>query len=240
MFMDTLHTKFHIHKEKVKWSRYRPGVAQRVGKCIALLFHDRGSRRGEWSAARPGRTLSMERLRTHFTGGWVGPRACLDGRKISSQQGFDPAPSSPYLVAIPTELPGPQNFTFIIPVIRHLAETLNPIKRLDLPLIIVYYEILCMDIKQSVIFPLQVRLFFCVFVSHSQIGAMANYPQELAQDAVCQSHTGHMTGLWCLPIRPLRLNTNEWMNVGYYIFRSWGGFLLLTVSTEFLHNTGLL
>ena len=41
---------------------------------------------------------------------------------------------------------------------------------------------------------------------------MANYPQELAQDAVCQSHTGHMTGLWFLPTRPLRLNTNEWMN----------------------------
>ena len=39
---------------------------------------------------------------------------------------------------------------------------------------------------------------------------MANYPQELAQDAVCQSHTGHMTGLWFLPARPLRLNTNEW------------------------------
>ena len=30
---------------------------------------------------------------------------------------------------------------------------------------------------------------------------MANYPQELAQDAVCQSHTGHMTGLWFLPLR---------------------------------------
>ena len=42
---------------------------------------------------------------------------------------------------------------------------------------------------------------------------MANYPQELAQDAVCQSHTGHMTGLWFLPARPLRLNTNEWMKV---------------------------
>ena len=39
--------------------------------------------------------------------------------------------------------------------------------------------------------------------------AMANYPQELAQDAVCQSHAGHMTGLWFLPTRPLRLNTNE-------------------------------
>jgi len=41
---------------------------------------------------------------------------------------------------------------------------------------------------------------------------MANYPQDLAQDAVCQSHTVHMTGLWFLPTRPLRLNTNEWMN----------------------------
>ena len=40
---------------------------------------------------------------------------------------------------------------------------------------------------------------------------MANYPQELAQDAVCQSHTGHMTGLWFLPARPLRLNTNDWV-----------------------------
>jgi len=32
-------------KEKVKWSRYRPGVAQRVGRGITLLFHDRGTRR---------------------------------------------------------------------------------------------------------------------------------------------------------------------------------------------------
>ena len=28
---------------KVKWSRYRPGVAQRVGRGIALLFHVRGT-----------------------------------------------------------------------------------------------------------------------------------------------------------------------------------------------------
>ena len=38
---------------------------------------------------------------------------------------------------------------------------------------------------------------------------MANYPQELAQDAVCQSHTGHMTGLWFLLARLPRLNTND-------------------------------
>jgi len=43
------------------WSRYRPGVAQRVGRCIALLFHDRGTRRG-WVAARPGRTLTPEKI----------------------------------------------------------------------------------------------------------------------------------------------------------------------------------
>ena len=41
---------------------------------------------------------------------------------------------------------------------------------------------------------------------------MEYYPQELAQVAVCQSHTVHMTGLWFLPTRPLRLNTNERMN----------------------------
>ena len=32
---------------------------------------------GEWSAAGPGRTLPRERPVTHFTGGWVGPRAGL-------------------------------------------------------------------------------------------------------------------------------------------------------------------
>ena len=42
---------------------------------------------------------------------------------------------------------------------------------------------------------------------------MASNPQELAQDAVCQSHAGQMTGLWFLPARPLRLNTNERMKV---------------------------
>jgi len=39
----------------------------------------------------------------------VGPRAGMDGRKVSSPPGFDPGPSSPYSVGIPTELPGPHN-----------------------------------------------------------------------------------------------------------------------------------
>ena len=43
---------------------------------------------GEWSAARPDSTLPRVRLRTHFSGGWVGPRAGLDGRKTSSPPVF--------------------------------------------------------------------------------------------------------------------------------------------------------
>ena len=36
----------NIIEGKVKCPRYRSGVAQGVGRCIALLFHDRGTRRG--------------------------------------------------------------------------------------------------------------------------------------------------------------------------------------------------
>jgi len=49
---------------------------------------------GEWSAARPGRTLPPGKTWYPLRGGWVGPRAGLDGRKISSPPGFGPGPSS--------------------------------------------------------------------------------------------------------------------------------------------------
>jgi len=83
---------------KLKFSRYRPGVTQRVGRGIALLFHDHGTRRW-WMVSSA--LYPRKRPGTHFTGGWVGSRAGLDGRKISSTPGFDPGPSSPWLVAIP-------------------------------------------------------------------------------------------------------------------------------------------
>ena len=56
---------------------------------IPLLFLDRGTRR-EWvvsSTPRPHFTPG-ERPGTHFTGGWLGPGAGLDGRKISSHSGI--------------------------------------------------------------------------------------------------------------------------------------------------------
>ena len=62
---------------------------------------------GEWSAARPGRTLPQERPGTHFTGGWVGPRAGLDecGKSRPQRDSIPDRPASSS-VAIPTELPG--------------------------------------------------------------------------------------------------------------------------------------
>jgi hypothetical protein len=65
---------------------------------------------GEWSAARPGRTLyPPERIGTYCTGGWVGPGPVWTGAEKLIPNGIRspdlPARGS---VAIPTELPGPQ------------------------------------------------------------------------------------------------------------------------------------
>ena len=65
----------YIYK-KVKWSRYRPGVAQRVGRGIALLFHDRGNRR-EW--------VVSSTPWPHFTPG-------KDPVRILQEAGWDPEP----------------------------------------------------------------------------------------------------------------------------------------------------
>jgi hypothetical protein len=48
----------------------------------------------------PAALYPRERPGTHFTGGWVGPRAGLDGRKISSPPEFDPGPSSPVVQSL--------------------------------------------------------------------------------------------------------------------------------------------
>jgi hypothetical protein len=73
----------------VKGSHYRPGVAQRVGRGIDLLPHDRGVRSSQQHA--PAALYPRERPGTHFTGGWVGPQGRSGQvRKISPTQGFDP------------------------------------------------------------------------------------------------------------------------------------------------------
>ena len=60
-------------------------MAQRVGRVIVLLFHDRGTRRGEWSAAGPDRTLPPGKTRYPFYRRLGGPQ----GRSIRAEN-LDP------------------------------------------------------------------------------------------------------------------------------------------------------
>jgi len=75
LYVSTTHFTSY-KKVKVKWSRYRPGVAQRVVRDIALLFHERGTRRGWVVSSTP---------RPHFTPGKV-PVPVLQ------EAGWDPGP----------------------------------------------------------------------------------------------------------------------------------------------------
>ena len=67
-------------------------MAQRVGRGIALFFHDRGTRRISGRQHAPAALNPQERLGTHYTGGWVGPRAGLDGRKTRPHRDSIPDP----------------------------------------------------------------------------------------------------------------------------------------------------
>ena len=55
-------------------------MAQRVGRGIALLFHDRGTKRGvSGQQHAPAVLYTRDIPGIHFTGGLVGLRAGLDG-----------------------------------------------------------------------------------------------------------------------------------------------------------------
>ena len=69
----------HNCKVKVKWSRYRPSVAQRVGRGIALLFHDRGTRRGWVVSSTPRHHFTPGKTRYPFYRRLGGPQG-LSGR----------------------------------------------------------------------------------------------------------------------------------------------------------------
>jgi len=123
-YFRTAVSKYPIVKKckKVKWSRYRPGVAQRVGRVIALLFHDRGTITG-WMVS------SMPRL--YFTPG-------KDPVPISQEAGWAPGPvwtggkSRPHRDSIPDRparsqslyrLSYPPHITYIIPTLVSWLKT---------------------------------------------------------------------------------------------------------------------
>jgi len=76
----------HLVKKKIKCSRYRPGVAQRVSRGIALLFHDRGTRRGWVVNSTP---------RQHFTPG-------KDAVPNLQESGWDTGPIWTPEILVPT------------------------------------------------------------------------------------------------------------------------------------------
>jgi hypothetical protein len=80
---------------KVKVPRNRPEGPE-GGRGIALLFLDLGARRGWVISTTPRPLYPRERHGTHYTGGWVGPRAGLDGcGKSRPPPGFDPRTVQP-------------------------------------------------------------------------------------------------------------------------------------------------
>jgi len=67
---------------KVEWPCYRPGVDQRVGRGIALLFHDRGTRRG-WvvsSTPWPHFTPGKDPVPILQEAGWPSGMVWTDGK----------------------------------------------------------------------------------------------------------------------------------------------------------------
>jgi len=103
-------TRFHTQKISLevnaKYSRYSAGVTQRVGRGIALLFHDCGTRRGWVVSSTP---------RPHFTPGkdpvhilqeawwasgpvWMGGKSCIYRDSI---------PNRPARSSVAISMPGP-------------------------------------------------------------------------------------------------------------------------------------
>ena len=81
------HMVCHIHVHMyVKWSCYRPSVTQRVGRGIALLFHDCGTRRGWVVSSMPW---------PHFTPG-------KDPVPILQEAGWAPGPVWGAEMLVPT------------------------------------------------------------------------------------------------------------------------------------------
>jgi len=76
-----------------------------VGRGVALLFHDRDTKRGEWSAARPGRTLPLGKTRYPFYRRLGGPQGRYGRAENLVPTGI--RFRTVHSVAIPTELPGP-------------------------------------------------------------------------------------------------------------------------------------
>jgi hypothetical protein len=77
-------------------SGYKPEQAQSGSRGVTLLFPDLGARRRCVVSITPLPLYPWERLGTHWTGGWVDPRAGLDlCEKSRPHRDLIRGPSSP-------------------------------------------------------------------------------------------------------------------------------------------------
>jgi len=86
----------HRWKVNVKWSRYRPGVALRVGRGIALLFIDRGTRRG-WvvsSTPRPHFIPGKDQVPISHEAGWATGPLWMDRKSRPHRDSIPNRPAS--------------------------------------------------------------------------------------------------------------------------------------------------
>ena len=82
-------------KVKLKWSRYRPGVVQRVGRGIAVLFHDRCTRRG-WvvsSTPRPQFTPWIDPVPILQEAGWSAGPVWTGGKSLTHRDSIPDRPA---------------------------------------------------------------------------------------------------------------------------------------------------
>jgi len=90
-------------KVNIKWSRYRPGVAQRVGRGIALLFHDRGTRSG-WVVSgtpRPHFTPARDPVPILQEAGWVPGPVWTGGKSRPHRDSIPDRSQSLFLLSYP-------------------------------------------------------------------------------------------------------------------------------------------
>ena len=110
---------FDICIKKVKWSRYRAGVAQRVGRGIALLSRDHGTRWG-WvvsSTPRPHFTPGKDPVPILQEAGWAAGLVWMGGK---SRPHWDSIPDHPAHSQSLYRLSYPAHSLFYIPEIINL------------------------------------------------------------------------------------------------------------------------
>ena len=86
---------YRAHTPNFVWSRYRSGVAQRMGRGIALLFRDRGTRRG-WvvsSKPRPHFTPGKDPVPILLEAGWVPGPVWTDGKSRPHRDSIPDCPA---------------------------------------------------------------------------------------------------------------------------------------------------